>query len=74
MMEKPPSVPDEVTPDIGAVRAVIDRALAKGRSWLGEAEAKSVFAAYGIPIATTRVVAAWTRRSPPLRKSASPSC
>jgi acetyltransferase len=57
LMETPPSMPREVTPDRAAVRAVIDRALAEGRPWLGEAEAKAVFAAYGIPVATTRIAA-----------------
>jgi acetyltransferase len=55
LMETPPSAPEQVTPDRDAVRAVIDRALAEERSWLGEAEAKAVFAAYGIPVATTRI-------------------
>jgi acetyltransferase len=39
------------------VRAPIDAALAEGREWLSEAEAKAVFTACGIPVAATQVVA-----------------
>jgi acetyltransferase len=56
LMETPPSVPEEFTPDRAAARAVVDRALAGGRQWLTEPEAKAVLAAYGIPVAATRTV------------------
>ncbi|TXL80289.1 bifunctional acetate--CoA ligase family protein/GNAT family N-acetyltransferase [Vineibacter terrae] len=57
LMEVPPSVPEAFTPDTEAANAVIRRVVAEGRPWLSEAEAKSVIAAYGIPIVETRIVA-----------------
>lgn len=57
LMEAPPSVPDEFVPNSTAAGAVIREAHAAGRTWLSEAEAKAVLAAYGIPIVETRSVA-----------------
>jgi acetyltransferase len=57
LMETPPSVPEEFAPETAAARAVIDSALADERGWLTEPEAKSILAAYGIPVAHTRTVA-----------------
>jgi acetyltransferase len=57
LIETPPSVPEEFVPDAAAARAVIDDALARGRSWLTEPEAKALLAAYRIPVAQTRTVA-----------------
>ena len=57
LMETPPSVPEEFVPDAAAARAVIESALEGGREWLTEPEAKSLLAAYGIPVAKTRTVA-----------------
>jgi acetyltransferase len=57
LMETPSSVPEEFVPDAAATRAVIDRALAGGRDWLTEPEAKALLAAYRIPVADTRTVA-----------------
>ena len=54
LMETPPSVPEEFTPDTAAARAVIEAALAEGREWLSEPEAKNLLAAYGIPVAAAR--------------------
>jgi acetyltransferase len=56
LMETPPSVPEEFAPDTAAARAVIDRAVAGGREWLTEPEAKELLAAYGIPVAASRTV------------------
>ena len=42
LMEAPASTPRAVRPDATAARAVIDAALAEGRDWLGESEAKAV--------------------------------
>ncbi len=42
-------------PDMAQVRAIVDAALASGREWLGEPEAKALLAACGIPVAATRV-------------------
>jgi acetyltransferase len=57
LMEAPPAAPARPLWDAAAVRAPIDAALAEGREWLSEAEAKAVFTACGIPVAATQVVA-----------------
>ncbi|MBI1209016.1 MAG: GNAT family N-acetyltransferase [Azospirillum sp.] len=64
LMETPPSVPETFSPDIDRVRETIDQALADGRDWLNEAEAKDILAAYAIPVVPTRMAttadqAAW---------------
>ncbi len=43
--------------DAAAVAAVVAQALAEGREWLSEPEAKAVLAACGVPVVGTRVVA-----------------
>ena len=53
LMETPPSVPEEYTPDASEARRLMDVALAEGRDWLTEPEAKAVLAAYQIPIVET---------------------
>jgi acetyltransferase len=55
LMETPPSTPEVFSPDITAAKAIIDHVLKEGRAWLTETEAKSVLAAYQIPVATTRI-------------------
>ena len=57
LMETPASVPEAFRPDRAAARAVIEPALTAGRTLLTEPEAKAVLAAYGIPVAATRVAA-----------------
>ncbi len=57
LMEVPPALPAGPEPDRAAVRAVIDRALAERRDWLSEPEAKSVLAAYGMPVTPIEIVA-----------------
>jgi acetyltransferase len=56
LLEAPPATVT-APPDLPAVRALIDRALADGREMLAEPEAKQLLAACGIPTVTTRVVA-----------------
>ena len=52
--------------------AIIERALAEGREWLNEAEAKALLAAYGIPVVPTRATAADPdAAAPPRARSAS---
>lgn len=48
-----PSASENPVPDLAAARAPFDAALAEGRVWLSEAEAKAVLAAYGIPVVPT---------------------
>ena len=52
-----PSIPEHFTPDIAAVRKAVADALADGREWLNETEAKAVLAAYAIPVTPTRIAA-----------------
>jgi acetyltransferase len=54
LMQTPPSVPVEFTPDRAAAEAVVRAALADGRSVLSEPEAKEILGAYGIPVVATR--------------------
>ena len=55
LMETPPSVPEEFTPDTEAARALIGRPMREGRVWLTEPEAKALLAAYGVPAVATRI-------------------
>ncbi|TAN30021.1 MAG: GNAT family N-acetyltransferase [Castellaniella sp.] len=55
LLETPPSRPVGLTVDTEQVRRIVEKALADQRSLLDEAEAKSVLAAYGIPVVETRV-------------------
>jgi acetyltransferase len=57
LMQTPPSSPTDFRPDIPAARAVIDKALADGRSILSEPEAKEILSAFGMPTTPTRIVA-----------------
>lgn len=51
LMETPPSLPAEFTPDVAAARAIVRNVIAGGRSWLDPVEATQLFAAYSIPLA-----------------------
>ena len=53
LMETPASTPEQFKVDEKAARAVIDAAIAEGRGWLSEFEAKQVLEAYGIPVVET---------------------
>jgi acetyltransferase len=55
LMETPPSVPEEFTPDTAKVKEIIAKVLSEGREWLTEPEAKEVLSAYTIPVVPTRV-------------------
>lgn len=55
LLETPPSRPAALAPDLAAARQVIDEVLASGRQWLDEPESKRLLAAYGLPVADTRV-------------------
>ncbi|MGC1953821.1 MAG: bifunctional acetate--CoA ligase family protein/GNAT family N-acetyltransferase [Gammaproteobacteria bacterium] len=58
LMETPPSVPEAFTPDLKRARTPMTAALAEGRDWLLETEAKEVLAAYGVPVIAPRVAKA----------------
>ena len=53
LMETPPSIPVDFTPDAEKARNIIAGVLDAGRHWLTEYEAKQVMSAYGIPVVTT---------------------
>jgi len=52
LMETPPSLPQDFSPDIGTARAIITEAIANGRGWLDPVEIARVLAAYAIPAAS----------------------
>lgn len=56
LREAPPAVVGATT-DLDAARAIVRQALAAGRAWLSEPEAKGVLHACGIPVVRTQVVA-----------------
>jgi acetyltransferase len=49
-MAVPPSLPQDFTPNLGAVRPILDSVLADGRTWLDPVELSQVLSAYGIPV------------------------
>ncbi|GEO40758.1 GCN5 family N-acetyltransferase [Skermanella aerolata] len=53
LMETPASTPEQFKVDEKAARTVIDAAIAEGRGWLSEFEAKQVLEAYDIPVVET---------------------
>jgi acetyltransferase len=57
LMQTPPARSALQPIDMARVRAVIDGALADGRQWLHEPEAKDLLAACGVPVVATQLVA-----------------
>jgi acetyltransferase len=55
LMQVPPATSSGPRSGRGAARELVRQALAQGRNDLSEPEAKSIFAAYGIPVVDTRV-------------------
>ncbi|NJD18041.1 MAG: bifunctional acetate--CoA ligase family protein/GNAT family N-acetyltransferase [Gemmatimonadetes bacterium] len=55
LFETPPSLPEVFEPDTQAAEQVIEGAVAEGREWLTEPEAKAVMEAYKIPSIPTFV-------------------
>ncbi|MBN9023377.1 MAG: acetate--CoA ligase family protein, partial [Rhizobiales bacterium] len=51
LMETPPSLPADFMPDTAAVRAIVAKVLADGRTWLDPIEVAAVADAYAIPSA-----------------------
>jgi acetyltransferase len=58
LMETPPSVPEEFTPNTGVARRLIGQALLQGRLQLNEFEAMQLLTAYAIPTVDTHVATA----------------
>jgi acetyltransferase len=55
LMEVPPARSSEFPHDREKARAVVQSVLVEGRAMMSEPEAKSVLAAYGIPVVETRI-------------------
>jgi acetyltransferase len=53
LTEVPPSLPKDFSPDSEAARAIVEKALAEGRTWLDPLEVSMLFAAYQIPMIPT---------------------
>ncbi len=56
LMETPPSLPQDFTPDVTAARNIIAQTIAEGRTWLDPVEVFRLLAAYSIP-ATPAILA-----------------
>jgi acetyltransferase len=50
LLETPPSLPVALSPDRGAARDIVERALQRCVDWLDPAEARALLAAYEIPV------------------------
>ena len=57
LMQTPPSLPVEFSPDTDAARAIVAKALGDGREWLDELESKALLAAYAIPTVSSHFAA-----------------
>ncbi|ESR26468.1 bifunctional acetate--CoA ligase family protein/GNAT family N-acetyltransferase [Lutibaculum baratangense] len=50
LMQTPPSLPREFTPNVEAARSVIAEALSRGQSWLSSRQRRRIFEAYHVPV------------------------
>ena len=50
LMQTPPSLPELFTPDTAIVQRILAGAAHEGREWLTDPEARTVLAAYGVPV------------------------
>lgn len=55
LMDVPPSLPSDFTPDTQSARAIVEKALSEDRTWLAPEEVYDVLTAYQIPIIGTRL-------------------
>lgn len=51
LMETPPSLPEDFSPDVATARMLVDAALDAGQTWLDPLATTQLLAAYGIPMA-----------------------
>ena len=51
LMETPPSLPEDFSPDVALARTLVDSALDAGQTWLDPLASTQLLAAYGIPMA-----------------------
>jgi acetyltransferase len=57
LLMQTPTAPDGAAPDRAAAQAVVDAALAEGRTVLGDVESKVLLSAYGVPTVATEIAA-----------------
>jgi len=57
LMQTPPSMPQQFSPNLNAARKIIDGALMDRRVWLDPLEISALFAAYGIPMVSSILAA-----------------
>lgn len=57
LLNAPPSIPEEFTPDVTAAQRIIEAALQSGKDRLHPDEANELLAAYEIPVVTTHYAA-----------------
>lgn len=57
LMDVPPSLPSDFTPNAKTARAIVEKALSEDRTWLAPEEVASVLTAYQIPIIGTQLAA-----------------
>ncbi|VTU27441.1 Succinyl-CoA ligase [ADP-forming] subunit alpha [Variovorax sp. PBL-H6] len=57
LLTEAPGSSESPAPEFARARRLLDEALSAGREWLGEAEAKAVLQAYGVPTVRTLQVA-----------------
>lgn len=55
LMETPPSLPQDFTPDLTTARRIVNQVIEQGRTWLDPVELTGLFDAYAIPIASTAI-------------------
>lgn len=55
LMAAPPSLPTTFSPDISRARAIVEKALEEGRSWLSPHDVCQVLEAYDLPIMATEM-------------------
>jgi len=55
LLESPAALPEKPKNNIQKAREIVTAAMRENREWLSEEEAKSLLAAYGIPIVETRI-------------------
>jgi acetyltransferase len=53
LMDTPPSLPTDFSPDVASARQIVQQALADSRRWLDPIEANKILAAYSIPAIQT---------------------
>jgi len=57
LMQVPPSIASNFTPDVDGARRVIREALNAGRTQLGEAESKAILSCFGVPVVPSHAAA-----------------